>query len=73
MVDAASGSQPARGVLVGRLNESHPDRIVVGSSILYLREGGPTCTHSVGTLLGVTYTEEEDGRRHVVSLEPMSE
>jgi hypothetical protein len=64
---------PGRGVVVGRLTDSHPDRIVVGSSTLYLREGGPTCTHPVGTFLGVTYTTEEDGRRHVVSHEAMSE
>ena len=68
-MDAASGGQPARGVVVGRLKESHSDRIIVGSSTLYLREG-VLCTHPVGTFLGVTYTEQ-DGRRLVDSLEPM--
>lgn len=29
LMDAASGGQPARGVMVGALKESHPDRIVV--------------------------------------------
>ena len=71
-MNAASSGEPARGVVVGPLNESHPDRIVVGSSILYLREGVP-CTHPVGTFIGVTYTTEKDGRRHVDSVEPMSE
>jgi hypothetical protein len=71
-MSAASSGEPARGVVIGRLNESRPDRIVVGSSILYLREGVP-CTHEVGTFLGVTYTTEEDGRRYVVSAELIGE
>jgi hypothetical protein len=70
-MNAASSGEPARGVVIGRLNESHLDRIVVGSSTLYLREGAP-CTYPVGTFIGVTYTDQ-DGRRHVDSLEPMSE
>ena len=69
---AASGGQPARGVVVGHLTESHPDRIVVGSATVYLREGVP-CVHPVGTFLGVTYTAEQDGRRLVDLLEPVSE
>jgi hypothetical protein len=71
-MNAANSGEPTRGVVVGRLNESHPDRIVVGSSILYLREGVP-CAHAVGTFIGVTYTTEQDGRRLVESLEPMGE
>jgi len=71
-MNAGSGSEPARGIVVGRLNESHPDRIVVGTSILYLPEG-VSCTHPVGTFLGVTYTTEQDERRLVESLEPMGE
>ena len=65
-LNAASGSsgEPGRGVVVGRLNESHPDRLVVGSSILYLREG-VRCTHPVGTFLGVISTAEQDGSRYV--------
>jgi hypothetical protein len=72
-MDAATSGEAAHGVVVGPLNESHPDRIVGGSSILYLREGGAACTYPVGTFLGVTYTTEQDGRRLVVSLEAMSE
>jgi hypothetical protein len=67
-MNAASGSQPARGVVVGRLTASHPDRIVMGNAILYLRDGA-ACDFPVGTLLQVVYTEQ-DGRRHVESVTP---
>lgn len=59
-MDAASGSQPARGV--APLLESLPDRIVVGSRTLFLRDG-KRCTYPVGTPVEVIYTEI-DGRRH---------
>lgn len=67
---AASGSQPARdddrsprlarGVIVAPLKESHPDRIIVGDRVLFLRDG-TTCTYAVGTPLEVIFTEQ-DGR-----------
>jgi len=68
-MDAASGSRPARGVIVAPLVESHPDRIVVGSATLFLRDG-KRCTHAVGTPLEVAYTEV-DGRRDVDSITPI--
>ena len=61
--NGASGSQPARGVVVGRLHETDSDRIVVGTWTLYLCDG-QRCTHAVGTLVHVIYTER-DGRRVV--------
>ena len=70
-MNAASGSQPARGVVVGRLTASHPDRLVLGNTILYLRDGAG-CTYPVGTLLQVLYTER-DGRRLVDSFEASRE
>ena len=68
-MDAASGSKPARGVIVAPLIESHLDRIVVGSCILFLRDG-KRCTYAVGTPLEVAYTEI-DGRRDVDSIAPV--
>jgi len=65
-MNAASGSQPARGVIVAPLVESHPDRIVVGSCTLFLRDG-KRCTYAVRTSLEVAYTEV-DGRRDVDSI-----
>jgi hypothetical protein len=70
-MNAASGGQPARGVVVGRLTASHPDRLILGATILYLRGGAP-CTFPVGTLLQVIYTEW-NGRRCVDSVERVSE
>jgi hypothetical protein len=69
-MDAASGGQPARGVVVGRLTEVHSDRIVIGSATLYLRDGA-SCTHVVRMTLGVVYTEQ-DGRRYMDSVAPLS-
>jgi hypothetical protein len=69
MMDAASGSQPACGVIVAPLVESHPDRIVVGSCTLFLREG-KQCSYAVGTPVEVAYTEV-DGRRDVDSITPV--
>jgi len=68
-MNAASGSQPARGVIVAPLIEFHPDRIVVGSCTLFLRDG-KRCTYAVGTPLEVAYTEV-DGRRDVDSITPI--
>src|SRR5216684_3201032 len=65
-MNAASCSQPARGVIVAPLIEFHPDRIVVGSCTLLLRDG-KRCTYAVGTPLEVAYTEV-DGRRDVDSI-----
>ena len=70
-MNAASGSQPARGVVVGRLTQSHPDRIIMGATTLYLGDGA-ACTFPVGTLLQVVYTER-DGRRCVESVARVSE
>jgi hypothetical protein len=67
-MDAASGGQPARGFISAPLIESHPDRIVVGSSILYLRDGAK-CPYAIGTTLGVMYTVVK-GRRVVDTLTP---
>lgn len=55
MMDAASRSQPARGLIVAPLVESHPDRIVVGDRILFLRKGRD-CPYALGTNLEVVYT-----------------
>jgi hypothetical protein len=68
-MDAASGSKPARGVIVAPLTESHPDRIVVSSCTLFLRDG-KRCTYPVGTPVEVVYTEV-DGRRDVDSITPV--
>ncbi len=68
-MNAGSGNQPARGVIVAPLIESHPDRIVVGSCTLFLRDG-KRCTHAVGTPVEVAYTEV-DGRRDVDSITPV--
>ena len=70
-MDAASGSQPARGVMEGRLKEAHPDRIVIGETVLFLR-GGLRCTHPPGTRLNVTYTVQ-DGRREVEEISAVRE
>jgi hypothetical protein len=64
-MDPASSSQPglgeeptriAHGVIFAPLIESHPDRIVVGSRTIFLRDG-KTCTYALGTNLEVSYTE----------------
>jgi len=68
-MDAASGGQPVRGVIVAPLIESHPDRIVVGSCTLFLPDG-KRCAYVVGTPLEVAYTEV-DGRRDVDSITPV--
>jgi hypothetical protein len=65
------GGQPARGVAVGHLTESHPDRIVVGTATMYLRDRD-TCTLPIGMALGVAYTEH-DGIKYVDSVTPLSE
>jgi hypothetical protein len=70
-MDAASSGQPARGVVLGRLTQSHPDRIIMGTAILYLRDGA-ACAFPVGTLLQVVYTEQH-GRRCVESVARASE
>ena len=58
-MNAASGSQPAcdddenaplaSGLVVGRLTEVHPDRIVIGILTMYLRAGA-ACTQLVHPL-----------------------
>lgn len=72
-MDAASGSQPARGeerpgvahgLIVAILREVHPDRIVVGERTLFLREG-QDCRYPPGTNLEVLYTMRQDGRNEV--------
>jgi hypothetical protein len=60
---AASGGQPARGIIVGPLAECHPDRIVIGGCVLFLR-GGAACPYAVGMSVEVHYTEI-DGRRDI--------
>lgn len=65
-MDTGSGRQPARGAIVAPLVESHPDRIVLGSRTLLLRDG-KTWTYAVGTNLEVVYTEQ-DGRAETESI-----
>ncbi len=65
-MDGASGDTPARGVLYAHLSESHPDRIVVGSCTVFLRDG-KRCTYAVGTPVEGASTEV-DGRRDVDSI-----
>ena len=77
---AASGGQPAReksssrpiafGVLSAPLKESHPDRIIMGDRVLFLRNG-TTCTYAVGTTLEVTFTEQQDGRSFADQITPV--
>jgi hypothetical protein len=62
-MDAASGSQPARGIIIGALAESHPDRLVIGGCVLFLR-GGAACPYVAGMSVEVRYTEI-DGRRDI--------
>ena len=57
--DVARGEEPDRiayGVIFAPLIESYPDRIVVGSRTLFLRDG-KTCTDALGTNLEVFYAE----------------
>jgi hypothetical protein len=61
----------ARGVVIGRLRESHSDRIVVGTYTLHLRRGA-ACSYRLGASLEVGYTEQ-DGRRHVDTIAPGGE
>jgi hypothetical protein len=76
-MDAASGSQPARGdgdgiahpVIIALLTEVHPDRIVVGDRTLFLRKG-QNCLHALGTNLEVVYTEQ-GGRSEVERITPL--
>jgi hypothetical protein len=53
-------------VIVAPLIASHPDRIVVGSRTLVLRDG-KTCTYALGTNLEVVYTEQ-NGRAEAESI-----
>ena len=78
-MDAASGGMSARGgdespsfargVVVGPLTEAHPDRIVLGDRIVFLRDG-MTCTYPPGTPLEVVYTEQ-DGRSCADKITPL--
>jgi hypothetical protein len=68
-MNTASGGQPARGVIVAPLTEAHPDRIVVGGRVLFLRDG-MICPYSLGTPLEVVFTEQ-DGRSHADRITPM--
>jgi len=52
---------PMNGVLFGPLVESHPDRIVVASRTLYLRDG-EACRYEICSALEVIYTEHANGR-----------
>jgi hypothetical protein len=80
-MDAASGSQPARGengnatvahgVMVGPLKEVHPDRIVVGSYLFSLRDG-VQCSYPPGTRLQVVFVEQ-GGQRQAESLSPVKD
>jgi hypothetical protein len=72
-MDAASGSQSARGeersgvahgLIVAILREVLSDRIVVGERTLFLREG-QDCRYTPGTNLEVPYTVRQDGRSEV--------
>ena len=52
-----------RGVIIAPLTESHLGRIILGGSILFLRDVA-TCNYPPGTPLEVAYTEQ-DGRKDV--------
>ncbi len=54
------------GVLAGRLQESHPGRIVVGGQTFLLRDGQP-CPAKIGQAVQVVFTEH-DGRREVAKI-----
>jgi hypothetical protein len=62
-VEQRTMPQPQRGIVVGPLKVSNPDRIVLADSVLFLRPG-MTCNYAFGTYLEVAYTEV-DGQRHV--------
>lgn len=80
-MDAASSSQPAReaavrgsvasGVVYAPLKEVHPERIVVGERVLFLRDGA-TCTYTIGTPLEVIFTER-DGRSFADKITPVKQ
>lgn len=57
-----------RGVLYAELREIHPDRLVVGETVLYLTDG-IGCPYPTGSFLEILYTER-DGRRNVDSIKP---
>ena len=59
----------AHGIMVARLAETGPGRIVVGGRALWLRDG-ETCAHTVGTPIRVVYTVV-DGRRLVDGIVPV--
>ena len=63
------GGARLRGVIVGPLKEVHPDRITVGDSTFFLRDG-VACRHTSGTRVQVVYTEQ-DGRRDVDLIAPI--
>lgn len=62
-VDSGPENSPMRGVIIAPLTESHPGGIILGGSILFLRDGA-TCNYPLGTPLEVAYTEQ-DGRKDV--------
>ncbi len=67
-LDSGPENSPMRGVIVAPLRESHSGRIILGGSILFLRDGA-TCDYALGTPLEVVYTEQ-DGRRDVDKITP---
>jgi len=59
----------AHGIIVARLAEMGPGRIVVGGRALFLRDG-ERCTDTVGTPIRVVYSVA-DGRRLVDGIMPV--
>jgi hypothetical protein len=60
---------PLHGVIVGRLTESHPQWIIVGDLMVFLRTG-EGCHYRIGTTLQVVYVEQ-DGWSDVESITPV--
>jgi hypothetical protein len=63
-------SSEAHGIILGPLQAHLVDGIQVGDVVLRLSRG-TTCSHSIGTLLRVTYTEHEGIKeaRHIARVE----
>jgi hypothetical protein len=58
------------GVVFGALTEVYPDRIVVGTCTLFLRDG-EACFYEIGMGLEVIFIERADGRADVQRITPL--
>jgi hypothetical protein len=58
------------GVIFGPLTEVYPDRIVIGTHTLFLRDG-ETCLYEIGNSLEVIFKEQADGRGSVWRITPL--